>query len=179
MSKKVVVISSSPRKKGNSDMLAKEFAKGASDAGNEVKYIAVRDLNLQFCRGCLYCQSHEKCVISDSVNGLLDDVQNADVLVFATPVYYYSVSGQLKTFLDRLNPLFPRENKFKSVYLISACAEEEYSAFDGTIKAVEGWIDCFEGVSLADKILCPSVTDIGEIRGNKALEEAYAKGKNI
>ena len=138
MNKKVVIVSSSPRKNGNSETLAKEFARGASDAGNQVEFITVRELKLEFCRGCLYCQSYDKCVISDSVKDLLGTVQNADVLVFATPVYYYSVSGQLKTFLDRLNPLFPRENKFKDVYIVATCADEEASAFDGAVKAVEG-----------------------------------------
>lgn len=179
MNKKVVIVSSSPRRHGNSDTLAKEFARGAQDNGNSVKIIELRDMNLQFCRGCLYCQSHDGCVIEDDVNAVLEDVQNADVLVFATPVYYYSVSGQLKTFLDRLNPLFTRENNFKEVYLISTCADEEVSAFDGTVKAVQGWIDCFEGVKLAGEILCPAVTDIGDVKGNEALDRAYKTGKNI
>lgn len=179
MNKKVVIVSSSPRKNGNSETLAKEFARGASDAGNQVEFITVRELKLEFCRGCLYCQGHDKCVISDSVKDLLGTVQNADVLVFATPVYYYSVSGQLKTFLDRLNPLFPRENKFKDVYIVATCADEEASAFDGTVKAVEGWVDCFEGVSIAGKILCPCVSDVGDVKGNVALKKAYETGKNV
>ncbi|MDE5616595.1 MAG: flavodoxin family protein, partial [Clostridia bacterium] len=108
--KKVVVVTSSPRKDGNSEILAKNFAQGARDVGHEVKFVAVRDVDLKFCTGCMYCQSHGKCVLKDGMNSLYDDFQNADALVFATPVYYYSVSGQLKTFLDRLNPLYSREN---------------------------------------------------------------------
>ena len=179
MNKKIVIISSSPRKNGNSETLTKEFAKGAADAGNQVEFIALRDLKYEFCRGCLYCQSHDRCVISDSVNGLLEKVQNADVLVFATPVYYYSVSGQLKTFLDRLNPLFPRENKFRDVYLVATCADIENSAFEGTVKAVEGWIECFEGVKLAGTVLCPGVTDVGDVNDKEELETAYEAGKNV
>lgn len=179
MNKKVVIISSSPRKNGNSETLAKELAKGAADAGNQVEFITLKDLKLEFCRGCLYCQSHDRCVISDSVNGLLESVQNADVLVFATPVYYYSVSGQLKTFLDRLNPLFPRENKFRDVYLVATCADIENSAFEGTVKAVEGWIECFEGVKLAGTVLCPGVTDVGDVNDKEELETAYEAGKNV
>lgn len=179
MNKKVVIISSSPRKNGNSDILAKEFARGAADAGNSVDIIELRDMDLRFCRGCLYCQSHDRCVIDDSVRETLPEVQNADVLVFATPVYYYCVSGQLKTYLDRLNPLFSRENAFKEVYIIATCADEEQSAFDGTVKAVEGWVDCFEGVSIAGKILCPGVTDVGDVKTKAALKDAYEAGKNV
>lgn len=179
MSEKVVIISSSPRKNGNSAMLAKQFAKGASDAGSDVLSFDVNDIKPEFCRGCLYCQSHGDCVISDGMKEVVDCVQKADVLVFATPVYYYSVSGQLKTFLDRLNPLFTRKNNFKSVYLISTCADEDESAFDGTIKAVEGWIYGFEGVELKGKVLCGGVTAPGDIKGNQKLAEAYDAGNKI
>ena len=117
--KKVIVVTSSPRKNGNSETLANSFAEGAKAAGNEVLQVAVRDLGLQFCTGCMFCQSHDRCVLGDGMNALYSKFENADVLVFATPVYYYAVSGQLKTFLDRLNPLYPRKNKFKEVYLIA------------------------------------------------------------
>ncbi|MGM9665282.1 MAG: flavodoxin family protein, partial [Eubacteriales bacterium] len=99
MSKKVIIISSSPRKNGNSDTLAAEFEKGAASAGNTVEKINVRELDLKFCIGCQFCQTHGTCVQKDSMNGLYEKIQNADVIVFATPVYYYAVSGQLKTFL--------------------------------------------------------------------------------
>ena len=121
--KKVIVVTSSPRKNGNSETLANSFAEGAKAAGNEVLQVAVRDLGLQFCTGCMFCQSHDRCVLGDGMNALYSKFENADVLVFATPVYYYAVSGQLKTFLDRLNPLYPRKNKFKEVYLIATAAE--------------------------------------------------------
>lgn len=110
--KKIAIISSTPRKNGNSEILAEEFARGARESGNEVKRFDVRDIDLKFCRGCLACQKTSACVIDDGMNEICDEISGADVLVFATPVYYYSVSGQLKTFLDRLNPLFARENRF-------------------------------------------------------------------
>lgn len=179
MTEKVLIISSSPRKNGNSAALAGQFAKGAADAGNEVELIYVEDIKPEFCKGCLYCQTHENCIIRDNMKNVLARVQNADVLVFATPVYYYSVSGQLKTFLDRLNPLFVRKNRFRDVYVIAACADDDVSAFDGVIKAIEGWIECFDGVELKGKILCGSVTAPGDINGNAKLGEAYRAGKNI
>lgn len=179
MSKNVVIISSSPRINGNSDTLAREFARGVEDGGNKASVIEIKDIGMEFCKGCLYCQSHERCIIDDGINKILDTVQNADVLVFATPVYYYCVSGQLKTFLDRLNPLYVRENTFKDVYLIATCADDDISAFDGTRKCVQGWIDCFEGVKLAGSVLCGNVTDVGDVRNTDAPKRAYELGRKI
>ena len=174
--KKIMIVSSSPRKGGNSDILANEFAKGAKAAGNEVEIVAVRDVDLKFCVGCLYCQSHDKCVLKDGMNELYDKFQNADVLVFATPIYYYSVCGQLKTFLDRLNPLYPRDNKFKEVYLLATAAEEEEYAMDGAVSDIQGWIDCFDGVELKGVLRGIGVTDKGDILKTNFPKQAYEMG---
>ncbi|MDE6412205.1 MAG: flavodoxin family protein [Clostridia bacterium] len=176
--KKIIVVTSSPRKGGNSETLAQKFAEGARAAGNDVQFVAVRDLGLKFCTGCMYCSTHDKCVLDDGMNALYEKFQNADVLVFATPVYYYAVCGQLKTFLDRLNPLYPRENKFKDVYLLATAAEDEESAMDGAVKDIQGWIDCFEGVCLKGVIRGIGVTDKGEINNTAFPEKAYELGKN-
>lgn len=179
MRKKVVIVSSSPRKNGNSDILAEEFARGARDAGHTVRKIDVRELDLKFCTGCFYCQNHDGCVLKDGMNALYGDVQNADALVFATPVYYYAVCGQLKTFLDRLNPLYGRNNRFKKVYLLATSAEDDRAAMDGSIKDVQGWIDCFDGVSLAGVVYGTGANEKGEIKNTPAPAEAYAMGKNL
>jgi len=102
MSKKVLIVVASPRKDGNSELLAEEFARGAAEAGNQVEIVRLREMELNFCRGCLACQKTHRCVISDGASAVLERVQHAVALVFATPVYYYAVSGQLKTFLDRM-----------------------------------------------------------------------------
>lgn len=177
--KKIIIVSSSPRKNGNSEILAQKFAEGARTAGNAVQFIAVRDLDLKFCTGCLYCNTHDKCVLNDSMNALYSRFQNADVLVFATPVYYYSVCGQLKTMLDRLNPLYVRDNKFKDVYLLTTAADDNESAMDGAVKDMQGWIDCFDGVTLKGVIRGVGVTEKGAINNTVFLEQAYEMGKNV
>ena len=179
MNKKVYIVSSTPRKNGNSEILANEFARGAEEAGNSVTRINIRDINLKFCIGCLYCQSHEKCVLNDEMNALYAEVQSADVLVFATPIYYYEMSGQLKTFLDRLNPLYPRKNNFKDVYLLATAADEEDSAMDGAVKGIQGWIDCFNGVRLAGVIRGTNAGDIGTVALTSAPKKAYEMGKAL
>lgn len=177
--KKVIVVTSSPRKNGNSETLANSFAEGAKAAGNEVLQVAVRDLGLQFCTGCMFCQSHDRCVLGDGMNALYSKFENADVLVFATPVYYYAVSGQLKTFLDRLNPLYPRKNKFKEVYLIATAAEDEKSAMDGSVTDIQGWIDCFEGVSLKGVLRGTGLSEKTDAVGTSFPAEAYEMSKNV
>lgn len=179
MSKKICVISSTMRKGGNSYLLAQEFARGAKEAGNEVLEIDIKTLELKYCLGCMYCQSHDGCVIKDSMNSLYREIQNSDVLVFATPIYYYSVSGQLKTFIDRLNPLYPKDNKFKEVYLLATSAEDETSAMDGAIKCVQGFIDCFDNVTLKGVVCGTGVEGAGEIKNSDALLQAYEAGEGV
>lgn len=177
--KKIIVVTSSPRTGGNSETLARKFAEGAMSAGNEVDFISVRDIGLKFCTGCMYCQTHDKCVLNDGMNALYKKFESADVLVFATPVYYYAVCGQLKTFLDRLNPLYPRKNKFSEVYLLATAAENEESAMDGAVKDIQGWIDCFDGVELKGVIRGIGVTEKGEIDSTAFPGLAFEAGKNV
>ena len=106
MSKKVLVISSSPRIGGNSDVLSDAFVKGALEAGNEVEKVNLAGKKIEFCRGCFACQTTQRCVIRDDADEIEQKMQEADVLVFATPIYYFEMSGQLKTMLDRGNPLY-------------------------------------------------------------------------
>ncbi len=179
MGKKIFIVSSSPRKDGNSDILAEQFARGATQAGHSVKKVNIREMNLQFCLGCFACLQREGCVQRDDMNGLYAAVQSSDVLVFATPVYYYAVSGQLKTFLDRLNPLYPRENNFKEVYLLATSAEGEESAMDGSVKDVQGWIDCFDGVTLKGVLRGIGVNDKGDVLSTDFPAKAYEMGKNV
>lgn len=176
--KKIVIISSSPRKNGNSETLAQKFRDGAISVGNSATIISVRDINPKFCIGCGVCQTKGKCVLNDGMNEVCETVRTADVLVFATPVYYYSVCGQLKTFLDRLNPLFPKDNKFKEVYLLATAAEDEETTFDGCEKDVQGWIDCFDGVTLKKVLRAGGVHGLGEINATDYPEIAYKLGEN-
>lgn len=178
--KNIVIVSSTPRKNGNSELLAAEFKKGAEEKEHKVTEIFVRELDMKFCKGCLACQKTGKCVIKDDIAPLIDTVRSADVLVFASPVYYYSVSGQLKTFLDRMNPIYTLGHDFKEVYLISTAAEDEESAVDGSISDINGWIDCFEGVTLAGVIKGIGATKPGDIRSNaQVMKQAYETGLGL
>ena len=128
MRKKVLILSSSPRKGGNSETLAAAFAKGAREAGNQVETVYLREKQVGFCKGCFACLKLGHCVIQDDAVEIAAKMHDANVLVFATPVYYYCVSGQLKTMLDRANPLFDTDYAFTKAYLLAAAAEENSPA---------------------------------------------------
>lgn len=112
---KVLVISTSLRAGSNSDILAERVAEGAKDAGHDVERISLKGKELKFCIGCLACQSTQRCVLNDDAVMIAEKVKNTDTLVFATPIYYYEMCGQMKTLLDRLNPLYPSDYRFRKV----------------------------------------------------------------
>ncbi len=179
MNKKILIISSSYRTKGNSERLAEEFFKGASDAGNEVELVSLRDKKISFCHGCLACQKIKRCVIHDDADNIREKMQNADVIVFSTPVYYYGISGQLKTLLDRCNPLYSSDYRFKDIYLLFTAAEDSEDAEKRTLDNLDGWIVCFEKARLAGHVFCGGVNDVGDIEGNSKLATAYEMGKSV
>lgn len=179
MSKKVLVISASLRKGGNSETLVQEFARGAQEAGHSVEMASLRDKTIGFCTGCFACQKTGRCVIHDDADVIAQKMLRAEVIVFATPVYFYDMSGQMKTMLDRSNPCFPSDYAFRDIYLLATAADEEESAMDGTVKGLQGWIDCFEKASLKNVVRAVGVTDIGDIAGTPILLEAYELGRTL
>ena len=178
MSKKILIVSTSPRKGSNSEALALAFADGAKEAGNEVDFISLRGKTVNFCRGCFVCQEKLRCVIRDDADEICQKALTADVLVFATPIYYYEMSGQLKTLLDRLNPLFPSDYAFRDIYLMTSAAEAEDSVPERAVRGVEGWVECFERARLAGTVFMGGVTEAGENPEHPALEEARHMGLN-
>ena len=177
--KNVLIICTSPRKGGNSDTLAAEFARGAKESGNEVEVISLAGKHIEFCRGCLSCVKTQKCVIDDDATEIRDKMLNADVIVWATPVYYYCISGQMKTMIARGNPLYRSDYKFRDIYLLAAAAEDEDYTVEGAVKATQGWIDCFEKASLKGVVFAGGVDKKGDIAGHKALAEAYEMGNKV
>ncbi len=177
--KTVLIISTSPRKGGNSEILADEFARGAKEGGHQVEKICLHDKTINFCKGCLACQKTQRCVIRDDADAIARKMKDADVLVFATPIYYYEMCGQMKTMLDRANPLFPSEYAFRDIYLLASAAENDESAVDGAVNGLKGWIACFEKARLKGVVRGVGATNPGDIRQHaSALEAAYAMGKN-
>ena len=179
MSKKVLVISTSPRRGGNSDTLADAFIQGAREAGSEVEKVTLYDKTIGFCRGCLTCVRTQRCAIRDDAGPIVQKMLAADVLVFATPVYYYGMCGQMKTLLDRSNPLYSTDYRFREVYLLAAAAEEGEHTAEGTVTGMTGWVDCFEKARLAGTVFAGGVTAVGDIQGHPAVEKAREMGRAL
>ena len=179
MSKKVLIISTSPRKGSNSEALCDEFARGARESGNEVEKVSLSGKDIRFCRGCFVCQKTQRCVIRDDADLIEQKMEHADVLVFATPIYYYEMSGQMKTMLDRGNPLFTTDYAFRDVYFLSTAADTDEAAAERAKSGLEGWIECFPKARLAGSVFGCGVTNTGEIAGSAAMTQAYEMGKAI
>ena len=177
---KVLVITASLRAGSNSDVLAERLIAGARDAGHEVEHISLKGKDIRFCIGCLACQKTQKCVLGDDAVWIAEKVKNADTLVFATPIYYYEMSGQMKTLLDRLNPLYPSDYRFRKVYLLTTAAEDEPYVPEKAVSGLQGWVDCFEKAKFAGALFCGGINDPGEASGKKdAQDKAYEFGKAL
>lgn len=181
MSKKIMVISSSPHKVSNSEILAKEFIRGAKENGHICEEIKLHNLKYSFCNGCLSCTKALKCVQKDDISKeLIEKIRDCDVIVFATPVYYYAISGQLKTFIDRLNPLYCSDFKFKDIYLIATAAEDEERTFRGVKEDIKGFVDCYAGTKLKGTLFVGGLDNGGDVKSKtEALNEAYELGKKV
>ena len=177
--KKVIVISTSLCAGSNSDMLAEKFAEGAKASGNEVEKISLRGKEIKFCIGCLSCQKTGACVFKDDVPAIMAKVLNADVVCWATPIYYYEMSGQMKTLIDRMNAMYPKDYRFRDIYLLTAAAEDESETPKRAEIGLTGWIDCYGKASLKGHVFCGGVDKPRDIEGNGKLQEAYEMGKNI
>ena len=178
MSKKVLILSGSFRKGGNSDTLCDRFAEGARDAGNEVEKIFINDRNIGYCRGCGVCNRTHRCVQKDDMEEILNKMVAADVIVMATPVYFYTMNGQMKTLIDRCCARYT-EISGKEFYLLLTAAEEEREKMLRTADTFQGFFDCLEEPHLRATVFGTGVWHAGEIAGHPALREAYEAGKGI
>lgn len=180
MRKKLLILSTSPRRGGNSELLTDAFLAGAVEAGHEAEKICLYDKDIRFCRGCLTCQKTKRCFIHDDVEAILDRMRQANVVVFATPIYFYEMSGQMKTLLDRTNPLFPSTYAFREVYLLATAADADESAMDGAVKGLEGWLSCFDRARLSGVVRGAGVDGLGAVQACPALlEKAFQMGRTV
>lgn len=179
MVKKVLVISTSLRPRSNSEALADEFVRGAVEAGHEVEKLSLRGKEIAFCRGCMACHSLRTCAIKDDMIPIIQKMHDADIIAFATPIYYYEMCGQMKTMLDRANALYDSDYHFRDIYLFTAAAEDEPDVPQRAIEGLGGWIACFTKARLAGQVFAGGVNDMGDIEGHHALAKAYEMGKAL
>ena len=179
--KKVLIISASPRKGGNSDLLCDEFARGAAEAGHAVEKVRLAEKQVGFCQGCYACQKLKKCFQNDDANELVEKMLAADVIVLATPVYFYSMDAQLKALIDRSVSRWDDFRRFKGTefWLIIAAADASHKMMTATLEGLRGFMrDCMEGAVERGVLYGTGAYEKGEVRALPVFQEAYAAGRS-
>ncbi len=178
--KKVLIISTSLRNNSNSELLAKSLAEGAEKAGNTIDFISLKGKNINFCTGCGSCDSTQKCILNDDAIEIANKAKDSDVLVFATPIYFNDMSGQLKTLLDRFNQLMSSDYVFRDVYLVATAEDSDISAIDTAQKSLSGWVGSFKKTKLSGIIRGVGIGDPGDATNCPSIiEKAYEMGSKI
>ena len=178
MCKKVLVLSSSPRKGGNSDTLCDQFIKGAQESGNDVEKIYLRNKRINYCTGCGTCNLQKPCPQKDDAAEVIDKMVKADVIVLATPVYFYTMSAQMKTLIDRSCARYT-EISNKDFYFIATMAETEANRIERNFESLRGFTDCLEGPREKGTIAAIGVWQKGEVSDKPYMQQAYEMGKAI
>ena len=174
---KVLVISASPRKGGNSDTLCDEFIRGALSSGHEVTKIRLAEKNINYCSGCGQCFKKGECSQKDDMQEILPLFESADSVVLATPVYFYCMNGQMKTFIDRCCPAYEKLSN-KKFYVIVTAAEKAKDTFDETMAAFNGFFRCLDGAEVVKVIRGMGVFRPHEVKTSKAMEMAFLAGED-
>lgn len=175
---KVLAISSSPRKGGNSDVLCDEFLKGAAESGHTVQKIRLAEKQIAPCLGCYGCSENHICVRKDDMTEVLGALKSADVIALASPVYFYSICAQMKTMIDRCLADY-RSIKDKQFYLIVTAADPQHCAADETLADFRGYLRCLPGAMEKGVIFGTGTWDKGDVYRHPALKQAYEMGKGI
>ncbi|MGM9619344.1 MAG: flavodoxin family protein [Oscillospiraceae bacterium] len=179
MSKKVLILSGSPRQGGNSDLLCDEFLRGAMEAGNRAEKIFLGSKKIAPCNGCYYCTtSGGKCAIQDDMAEILDKMQEADVIVMASPVYFYSIDAQMKALIDRCVARWTNIPD-KEFYYIMTAAEDSATVMDCTLACFRGFAACLHGAQERGVIEGKGVYEAGAVKGTRYMQEAYEMGKGV
>lgn len=173
---KILAISASPRLDGNSDVLCEQFLKGASDAGHSVEKINLAKMNITPCIACYGCRNTHHCVKNDDMEFILQSLITSDVVVLATPVYFYSMAAQMKIMIDRCLPRY-QEIQNKRFYYIITAADPEHSATDETISGLRGFLRCLPGAAEKGIIYGTGTWDKGDVYQHPAYKNAYEIGK--
>jgi multimeric flavodoxin WrbA len=179
MKKNVVILSASPRRNGNSDILCDQFASGALDAGHHAEIIFLHDKIINYCTDCGNCfLGGKSCPQQDDMHEILEKMIAADVIVMATPVYFYTMAAQMKTLIDRTCSRY-REIENKEFYIIIAAADTNKPAMERTIEGFRGFTSCLTGAREMGIVYGTGAWNKGEIKGQPAMEEAYQLGKSV
>ena len=179
--KKVLIVSSSPRLHGNSDVLCDAFMKGAKDAGHSVTKINLAQKKLHACIGCASCYESSDCVFDDMAE-IKQQLIAADVIVFGTPVYFHNMCAQLKILIDRTVGFYEQLVNKEFYYIMTATSTEEQDDqnFPRTIESLRGYtLDCLEGSVEKGMIRGGGLSKVGDAKNSAYEKQAYEMGKRV
>jgi len=176
--KNVLILSGSPRKGGNSDMLCDQFLAGAREVGHQVEKIRLAEQDINYCTGCGACfEKKMLCSQQDDMAGVLEKMVAADVIVMATPVYFYTMCGQMKTLIDRTCPGYTHL-KDKDFYFILTAADTDLAAMERTVEGFRGFTSCLTRAHEKGVVYGVGAWNVGEIKQSPAMRLAFDMGKN-
>lgn len=177
---KITVLVGSPRKNGNTEILADAFIKGAEQAGNKVTKIRLSERKVNGCIGCDYCTKNDgKCVQKDDMRAIYDALYDTNVVVLATPIYCYGITAQLKAVIDRFYAALTRPFPATSAVFLAVYADESSSEADMAIAHYRTLVS--RGMRLEDRgvVTAGGVFEKGDIVGHESLARAEELGRSI
>lgn len=177
MGKNILILSGSPRKGGNSETLCAQFARGAEEAGHTVNMIRLHTKKMGFCTACYACKKTGVCVQKDDMADILKKMGEADVIVLSTPVYFYQMTAQMKTLIDRTMACYYDQTLAGKEFYFIVTAAENKPALERTMDGLRGLTDCIPNAKVRGRIYGAGAWQLGDIQGNPALEEAYEMGR--
>ena len=175
----ILILSGSPRRGGNTELLVEAFVKGASQK-HHVEVVSVHDYKVNPCMGCNACFKNENnaCIQKDDMCLIYDKMAVADMLVIASPVYFYGLSAQLKAVIDRFHNPIRDTYHIKKTALLLVGAASLPELFDGILAQYQLCLNFFK-LEDAGRVLVCGVKDKGDIRNADALHEAFHLGSNV
>ncbi len=181
---RVLGVYGSPRRDGNTDLLLNQFLKGANESGHKIERIYVRELKILPCLACGECEKTGRCIISDDMDIIYKAFINTECLVLTSPIYFYSVTAQIKTLIDRCQALWYKRkisnnNNFRPAFFISVAGTKGKRVFEGAMLTVRCFLNAI-GFRLKNCWLYPGFDAKGEIEKHPdILSKIYNAGKNL
>lgn len=181
MGKQVFIVKGSPRKQGNTSLMADAFAQGAKETGNVVTEVFLREKKIGDCLGCAVCQENGgSCIQKDDMTEIYEALKQADVIVLASPVYFYTWTSVMKRMLDRTFAV-EADLRNREFYLLSAGAAPDEAYMQTMTDSFRQFVSCFEGCTCReDGILYALDTRLaGDVKGMDVLEKARKLGMEV
>lgn len=178
---KIVVITGSPRKKGNSFAMTDAFIKAAGEKGHTVTRFDAAMMKIGGCHACETCfKTGKACSFDDDFNLIAPAVQDADAVVFTMPVYWYSIPAQIKGVIDRLYSfcVAGKDIAGKACALIACCEEDDMTVLDGVRVPIERSVALLKW-HMAGEVLVPGVLNVGDIDKTDGCAQAAALADKI